>query len=84
MMKPISLNKINSWSDFKSYAESMPNNKSMGDAFEQLTKLYFQIDPIYRSKCDNVWLLEDVPTKVLEGLVGEIFLAQEGNHLEII
>ena len=50
MMKPISLNKINSWSDFKSYAESMPNNKSMGDAFEQLTKLYFQIDPIYRSK----------------------------------
>ena len=56
----------------------------MGDAFEQLTKLYFQIDPIYRSKYDNVWLLEDVPTKVLEGLVGEIFLAQEGNHLEII
>ena len=89
-MKPISLNNINSWKDFKSYAESMPNTKSMGDAFEQLTKLYFQIDPIYRSKYDNVWLLDEVPSKDLKYLdlprqdLGIDLIAKSGNEYHAI
>ena len=89
-MKPISLNNINSWSDFKSYAESMPNTKSMGDAFEQLTKLYFQIDPIYRSKYDNVWLLDEVPSRDLEYLdlprqdLGIDLIAKSGDEYHAI
>ena len=38
-----SLDNINCWEDFKSFVEAMPNTKNMGDAFEQLTKLYFLI-----------------------------------------
>ena len=89
-MKPISLNNINSWSDFKSYAESMPNTKSMGDVFEQLTKLYFQIDPIYRSKYDNVWLLDEVPSRDLEHLdlprqdLGIDIIAKSGDEYHAI
>ena len=46
-MSRISLDNINCWEDFKSYAEGMPNTKSMGDAFEHLTYLYFMISPKY-------------------------------------
>lgn len=44
-MTRVSLNKINCWEDFKSYVEAMPNTKGVGDSFEQLTKLYFLINP---------------------------------------
>ena len=89
-MKPISLDDINSWSDFKSYAESMPNTKSMGDAFEQLTKLYFQINPLYRSKYKEVWLLDEVPSKDLEYLdlprqdLGIDLIAKSGDEYHAI
>lgn len=46
----------------------MPNTKSMGDVFEQLTKLYFLIDPLYRSMYQDVWLLDEVPQKDLKYL----------------
>ena len=46
----------------------MPNTKSMGDVFEQLTKLYFLIDPLYRSMHQDVWLLDEVPQKDLKYL----------------
>jgi len=89
-MKPISLDDINSWSDFKPYAESMPNTKSMGDAFEQLTKLYFQINPLYRSKYEEVWLLDEVPSKDLEYLdlprqdLGIDLIAKSGDEYHAI
>ena len=67
-MSRITLDNINSWEDFKVYVESMPNTKSMGDAFEHLTKLYFKIKPEYRSMYDQVWLLDEVPDKDLEYL----------------
>ena len=67
-MGRFALDKINSWEDFKAYAESMSNTKSMGDAFEHLTKLYFKINPIYKSKYEKVWLLDEVPEKDLEYL----------------
>ena len=89
-MKSFSLININCWDDFKVYAESMPNTKSMGDAFEQLTKLYFQINPLYRSKYDQVWLLDEVPSKVLEYLdlprqdLGIDLIAKSGDEYHAI
>ena len=89
-MHSISLDKINTWEGFKSYAESMPNTKRMGDAFEQLTKLYFQINPVYISKYDNVWLLEEVPSKVLKYLdlprqdLGIDLIAKSGDEYHAI
>lgn len=61
------LKNINTWGDFNDMLSSM-SKKGMGDAFEHLTKLYFQINPLYRSMYDNVWLLEEVPSKILEHL----------------
>ena len=90
MAMGIALDKINSWDDFKSYAEAMPNTKSMGDAFEHLTKLYFQINPLYISMYDNVWLLEEVPSKILEHLeiprqdLGIDLIAQCGSEYHAI
>lgn len=64
-MTRISLDNINCWEDFKSYAEGMPNTKSMGDAFEHLTYLYFKISPKY-SFYDEVYKMSEVPNKDLE------------------
>ena len=64
-MSRISLDNINCWEDFKSYAEGMPNTKSMGDAFEHLTYLYFKISPKY-SFYDEVYKMSEVPNKDLE------------------
>jgi len=89
-MQPLSLEYINCWEDFKAYVESMPNTKSMGDAFEQLTKLYFQINPLYRSKYQEVWLLNEVPSKVLEFLdlpkqdLGVDLIAKSGGEYHAI
>ena len=90
MVRGIALDKINSWDDFKSYAEALPNTKSMGDAFEHLTKLYFQINPLYISMYDNVWLLEEVPSKILQYLeiprqdLGIDLIAQCGSEYHAI
>jgi predicted helicase len=89
-LKAFSLLNINCWDDFKVYAESMPNTKSMGDAFEQLTKLYFQINPLYRSKYEQVWLLDEVPSKDLEYLdlprqdLGVDLIAKSGDEYHAI
>jgi superfamily II DNA or RNA helicase len=66
-MSRISFDNINSWQDFKFYAESLPNKKQMGDAFEHLTYLYFKLDPKY-SFYDEVYKMSDVPTSDLEKL----------------
>jgi len=66
-MSRISFSNINSWQDFKSYAESLPNTKQMGDAFEHLTYLYFKLDPKY-SFYDEVYKMSEVPTSDLEKL----------------
>ena len=66
-MSRISFDKINSWQDFKSYAESLPNKKQMGDAFEHLTYLYFKLDPKY-SFYDEVYKMSEVPSSDLEKL----------------
>ena len=89
-MTRVSLNNINCWEDFKSYVEAMPNTKGMGDSFEQLTKLYFLIDPLYRSMYDDVWLLDEVPAKDLEHLelprqdLGIDLIARSGSEYHAI
>ena len=89
-MTRVSLNNINCWEDFKSYVEAMPNTKGMGDSFEQLTKLYFLIDPIYQSKYQDVWLLDEVPAKDLEYLelprqdLGIDLIARSGSEYHAI
>jgi len=84
-MSRISFDNINSWQDFKSYAESLPNKKQMGDAFEHLTYLYFKLDPKY-SFYDEVYKMSDVPTSDLEKLniprqdLGIDLIAKLGNE----
>ena len=46
-MSLISFDNINSWQDFKPYAEPLPNKKQMVDALKYLTYLYFKLDPKY-------------------------------------
>ena len=68
----------------------MPNTKSMGDVFEQLTKLYFLIDPLYRSMYQDVWLLDEVPQKDLKYLelprqdLGIDLIAKSGSEYHAI
>ncbi len=56
--------KINSWQDFKNELNSL-NKKQKGDAFELLTKAYFEIDHKYNNY-ENIWPLSEVPQKDLE------------------
>ena len=56
--------KIKSWSDFNDGLVHL-NKKQKGDAFELLTKFYFEIDHKYNNY-DNIWLLSEVPKKDLE------------------
>ena len=84
-MSLISFDNINSWQDFKSYAESLPNKKKTGDAFEHLTYLYFKLEPKY-SFYDEVYKMSDVPTSDLEKLniprqdLGIDLIAKVGNE----
>ena len=51
------------WSDFNDRISSL-SAKEKGDCFEQLTKYYLLINPKYQTLLKNVWLLDDVPSKV--------------------
>ena len=45
----------------------LTSKKEKGDAFENITKLYFEIDPKYQFY-DNIWLFSELPAKELENL----------------
>jgi predicted helicase len=60
------LEEINSWDDFCERISVLPK-KEIGDLFEIFTKYYFKINPVY-SFYENIWLLKEVPQKVLEYL----------------
>jgi len=80
--------KIKSWSDFNDELVHL-NKKQKGDAFELLTKLYFEIDHKYNNY-DNIWLLSEVPKKDLEiiGLksrdLGIDLIAKKGDEYHAI
>ena len=70
--------KINSWENYVK-AQDKLNSKEKGDTFELLTKIYFSISPQYNFY-DNVWLLEEVPEKILE----EIGLPRQDLGVDLI
>ena len=80
--------RINSWNDYIIAQKSL-NNKEKGNTFELLTKLYFQTTPLYNFY-DNIWLLEEVPEKILEEIglprqdLGVDLIAQAGDQYHAI
>ena len=59
--------KIGSWNDFKNHLEAK-SALEKGTAFEELTKLYLEYHPVYRTKLKKVWLQKEIPTTVRESL----------------
>ncbi|MGO9112954.1 MAG: integrase repeat-containing protein [Thermoguttaceae bacterium] len=57
------LSTSNNWDDFSSMVAGLPA-KQQGDCFELLTKYYLLLDPTYRTKLNQVWLLSEVPAAV--------------------
>ena len=55
---------ISTWDDLMQKFTFL-SKKEKGDAFENITKLYFKIDPKYQFY-DNIWLFSELPTKELE------------------
>jgi len=82
------IKEIWSWNGFQNELKELPK-KQKGDAFELLTKLYFKINPVYNFY-DDVWLLSEVPQKVLEYLdlpshdLGIDIIAKSGNEYHAI
>ena len=52
-----------SWNDFWDRTKKLSNTEK-GIAFDELTQLYLQTAPEYRTKLQHVWLLRDVPADV--------------------
>jgi hypothetical protein len=50
---------ISTWDDLMQKFTSL-SKKEKGDAFENITKLYFEIDPKYQFY-DNIWLFSEIP-----------------------
>ena len=79
---------INCWQDFDDKLSSL-GNKDKGDAFELLTKCYFNIKEIYQDY-DNVWLLDKLPQKELDYLkipsqdLGIDLIAKKGDEYHAI
>jgi predicted helicase len=55
---------ISTWDDLMQKFTFL-SKKEKGDAFENITKLYFEIDPKYQFY-DNIWLFSELPAKELE------------------
>jgi superfamily II DNA or RNA helicase len=78
----------NNWLELKEKLNGL-SKKEMGNVFEFLTKLYFTIQPKY-AFYDNVWLLNEVPSSILEHLelpshdLGIDLIAQWGDEFHAI
>ena len=55
---------ISTWDDLMQKFTFL-SKKEKGDAFENITKLYFEIDSKYQFY-DNFWLFSELPAKELE------------------
>ncbi len=63
------IKKYEKWNDLKEkLIDTSLNTKVKGDIFELITKYYLLINPTYRTKLKEVWLLNEVPTDVREYL----------------
>lgn len=61
------VNKANSWEKYVRALDSLRQDER-GKAFELLTELFLQIDPIYRSKLKHVWHESNLPPNVRQKL----------------
>ncbi|MDG2171645.1 MAG: Helicase associated domain protein [Gammaproteobacteria bacterium] len=57
----------NSWQEFENKLSKL-SKKEKGDAFEELTRLYFLTDPLYISRFDKVWHHSRIPQDVKDTL----------------
>ena len=57
----------NSWQEFENKLSKL-SKKEKGDAFEELTRLYFLTDPLYISRFDKVWHHSKIPQDVKDTL----------------
>jgi predicted helicase len=59
------LTKSKDWTSFKRTVDAL-DNKTKGDAFEDLAQHFFQINPTYRTKLKNVWNVNkrEVPSRI--------------------
>ena len=79
---------ISTWDDLMQKFTSL-SKKEKGDAFENITKLYFEIDPKYQFY-DNIWLFSEIPAKELEILglpsqdLGIDIIAKSGDEYHAI
>jgi len=60
--------KYKNWNDFKSNLLNNSEKKEKGNIFEVLSKYYLLINPIYKTKLKEVWLLNEVPSDIKEYL----------------
>ncbi len=60
--------KYENWNNLKSELLDILTNKEKGNIFEFITKYYLIINPIYKTKFKEVWLLNEVPIKIKEYL----------------
>ena len=58
------LAKFNNWENLKNFINNVETTKEKGDIFELITKYYLLINPIYKTKLKNIWLLCEVPNNV--------------------
>lgn len=70
---------INNWDDFRTQLTVLSNIEK-GNAFERLTQLYLQLSPVYQSKLRYVWLLHEVPHK----LVSELNLPSTDKGIDLV
>ena len=79
---------ISTWDDLMQKFTFL-SKKEKGDAFENITKLYFEIDPKYQFY-DNIWLFSEIPAKELEILglpsqdLGIDIIAKSGDEYHAI
>ena len=62
-----SIEKVNTWSDFKNILDSKTKQEK-GQVFEELTKYFLQYNPVYKTKLKHVWLQKEVPSSVIKKL----------------
>ena len=78
-----------SWSDFQTQLQPL-GKKAKGDAFEQLVLHYFKLSNKFSMLYDEVWLLSDVPQKILDDIgllkqdLGIDLLARVGDEYHAI
>ena len=68
------LRKVNAWQEFTALLAPL-NRKQRGNAYELLTELLLQIDPVYRSKLKPVWHESNLPSGIRNklGLFYDLF-----------